>query len=763
MELTAREWCQNVVAGWNLGNTFEGCALDWNINTRTWDDGKAYNERLDWEVSWMDAGPHYTTQADIKAVAAAGFNAVRIPVRWEPHVKDHATMEIDPAWVARVKQVVDWCLEENMYVLINTHHEHWLEWYPFDKYKEENNAMLGKLWTNIAKAFADYDGRLAFAGCNEVHEPSEWVYPGKREYLDVLNSYHETFVQAVRATGGKNKYRNLVVQTYVCAPKAGITVPKDVDGVTERLSVEFHYYQPWDFCGGEQPIYSWNNTSELEGIMDYAKGEWWNQGYGVIIGEYGCSRHFDANASASTQDQQLINTGYYNNVICKAMRARGFAGFVWDNYNFGNGKENFGIFNRHANMRIDNKYIYAGIVKGCGLKTDMTDLPDIPDYTSTAGNGGGGDNPPVVIPDIPDKPDLDITKGETLWTGDRELNWGDGLQLNIPASKFKGLAEYSQLVLDYTGIAGADYRMVQLVDGQWSETPIYFRGNNTTSNQFENLQVGQNRLTLTIPASTLKTLQSGEPGGMWLQGHGVSLNKVTLVNAATDQGQEPGEEPGEEPEEPGDEPGDEPGNDPEVTPSGDTDWYTTMVNGEYTWTGNKAIAWGTALEINKNNFAALSPRAAGNQLVVFYEITAGESMIQFLYNDIEWKALPMPQGNTIQCAANAQNQAGKNIMIVDLTEDAVTALKSHNLVMQGVGTTITGVIVVDGNKVAQLPAGDANADSRVTVADVVSVIDYLAKQQKAEWMINTRKADVNSQQGVDKDDVSGIVDLILAK
>ena len=159
---TAKQWNKDVV-GWNLGNQFESSvpAGDGESTAIGNPEGS-----IDAEKAW---GNPVVTEAMIQAVKKAGFNAIRIPIRWQCHITDAQTMSIDPAWIARIKTVVDWCLKNDLKVIINAHHEKWLESRPTSQYKEENCNKLKLLWTKIASAFANYDNRLAFAGTNEVH------------------------------------------------------------------------------------------------------------------------------------------------------------------------------------------------------------------------------------------------------------------------------------------------------------------------------------------------------------------------------------------------------------------------------------------------------------------------------------------------------------------------------------------------------------------------------------------------------------------
>lgn len=750
MEMTAHEWCKNVVAGWNLGNTFESCAVDWNNEDWSWPDGKTYDQRLDWEISWMEEGQkHYTTQADIKAVAAAGFNAIRIPVRWEPHVKNHETMEIDATWLARIKEVVDWCMAEDMYVLLNTHHEKWLESNPFYSTQDKINDMLGKLWTQIAEAFADYDGRLAFAGVNEVHLEDQWGQPAS-ENVDVLNSYHRTFVKAVRDTGGKNLYRNLVVQTYVCNPDFGITVPEDV--VNDRLSVEFHYYQPWNYCGLGID-YKWTNVSELERVMDKAKNTWWNKGFGVIIGEYGCVRHFDPAASPEEQEKQLLNTAFYNKSICSIMRERGFAGFVWDNYQFGNGEEQFGIFNRSEDMRVDNKYAMAGIVEGSGItKTNVPDLPVVPGGTPAV-----SDLEPYTGP------------GTVIWSGKGTLNWGDGLQLTLQSDNFASLESGSHLELHYTSTGSG---IVQLFDGWWSNpnTLEFKDAQGNTGHEF-NLNGSSHCLDLSITDATLTTLKQK---GLVIQGTDAVLQRVVVVNASDVSGDDPNDDPqnpGTDPEDPDDDP-ENPDTDPEnpddEPSAGQTLWFENLTGGQYAWKGSKALDWGQGVEVSSQSFASLTASTDDNQIIVLYEITSpSDSKVQFLFVNDSWKWQELPiicheiLDMEVNCSTNTASQAGRDIMVVNIPSSAVETLRTHNMVIQGVGTTIKGIMVLNADSLKALPQGDVNADQQVNVADVVTIIDYLMQPQKADWMLNTNKADVDGNPGIDASDVEAIVQLML--
>ena len=377
---TAQQWNKDVV-GWNLGNQFESSyPADAGESIEIGNPDGSINA----ETAW---GNPVVSEAMIQAVKKAGFNAIRIPIRWQCHITDKQTMNIDPAWIARIKTVVDWCLKNDLKVIINAHHEKWLESRPTSQYKEENCNKLKLLWTNIATEFANYDSRLAFAGTNEVHISGYWGKP-EPENLAVQNAYNQKFVDAVRATGGNNAKRHLIVQTYACDPWFGINdggfkIPTDLAGNGNNyMSVEFHFYQPWSYAGypdtGDRYDY-WGdaytdagttppeNENWMTNFFDQAVTTWSNQGLGIVIGEWGVT-----NRNASNPDKVHENMTYYCKFLTTEARKRGFSTFVWDNNQFNNenGRENYGIFDRseNKNMEVKASWILNGIYKPEGLK-----------------------------------------------------------------------------------------------------------------------------------------------------------------------------------------------------------------------------------------------------------------------------------------------------------------------------------------------------------------------------------------------------------
>lgn len=364
---TAKQWNSEITAGWNLGNQFE-CSAP-GMEHYSLEIGMPAGS-INAETAW---GNPKVTKKTIQGVKKAGFNAIRIPVRWQCHITNPQAMSIDKAWLARIKQVVDWCLELDMKVIINTHHEQWLESRPLNRYKEENCQKLALLWFNIASEFANYDYRLAFAGTNEVHEKDNWGKP-TAENLEVQNAYNQTFVDIVRATGGNNLKRHLLVQTYVCNPDFGLNngdfiIPTDIEGNGNNyMSVEIHYYSPWNYAG-EGKYYFWGEAykqygeissskeSDMINLFDRVASTWGSKGLGIVIGEWGVTDHYKSDQI----DVIHANMTYYCKTYVTEARKRGFSTFVWDNNSFGNGMEKYGIFDRKNNMKVMTPWILDGI------------------------------------------------------------------------------------------------------------------------------------------------------------------------------------------------------------------------------------------------------------------------------------------------------------------------------------------------------------------------------------------------------------------
>ncbi len=341
VESNAVTLAAKMIAGWNIGNSLEV---------------------PDGETAW---GNPKVSQALIDSVYAAGFNAVRIPCAWDSYVVDQDTYEIDEDWFARVKEVVDYCYNNDMYVILNIHWDGgWLEENPTYEYQDAVNQEQEALWKQIAVYFRDYDEHLLFAGTNEVH--ADYSTPST-ENIEVQESYNQTFVDAVRATGGKNAYRNLIVQTYNTNIDYGYqyhSMPTDV--VEDRLMVEVHYYAPWDFCGatedyktqwgeGYTDVSTWGQEDYLETEFALMKEKYTDNNIPVILGEYGALLRTSLQGSAYTTHVESRN--YYLKTVTTEAKTNGMIPFIWDNG--ATGDNGFGLFDRDSGEQVHSDAINA--------------------------------------------------------------------------------------------------------------------------------------------------------------------------------------------------------------------------------------------------------------------------------------------------------------------------------------------------------------------------------------------------------------------
>lgn len=343
MVSSAQELAAKINLGWNVGNSLEASGG---------------------ETGW---GNPMITKALIDLVKQSGFNAVRIPCAWNQYLENSATAEIKTDWLNRVKEVVQYCTDNDMYVLLNIHWDGgWLENNCTEAKKDENNAKQKAFWQQIATHFRDFDEHLLFASANEPNVESS-------TQMEVLNSYHQTFINAVRSTGGKNSYRVLVVQ----GPYTDIERTNDLmnslptDEVTGRMMVEIHSYTPWQFCGLEEDadwgniFYYWgiNNHSttdternptwgeedEIDRLFGLMKTKFTDNGIPVVLGEYGAIRRTSLTGDALNLHN--ASRAYYLKYVTQKAIETGLIPFYWDNG--GLNDLAFGIFNRNDNTVFD--------------------------------------------------------------------------------------------------------------------------------------------------------------------------------------------------------------------------------------------------------------------------------------------------------------------------------------------------------------------------------------------------------------------------
>lgn len=317
--LSTAAFVKEMGVGINLGNTFEACG-DWIYG----DSVTAY------ETAW---GSPVVTEELIQGYAAAGFGVLRIPVAWSNRMAEDYT--IDPDYISRVKEVVEWALESHMAVILNIHWDGgWWENFPTDK--ENCMAKYTAIWTQLCDAFGAYGDRLMFESLNEeAGWDSVWNrYTGtdaqKQESYELVNEINQTFVDIVRSSGGNNEQRHLLIAGY--ATDVSLTcdelfqMPDDPQG---KCAVSVHYYTPATYCILEADAdwgkakAAWGSPrdyTELENNMDLLYEHFVSQGVPVIIGEYG----------VATKNKTEENIRLFLTSVAEAACARDMCPVLWD-------------------------------------------------------------------------------------------------------------------------------------------------------------------------------------------------------------------------------------------------------------------------------------------------------------------------------------------------------------------------------------------------------------------------------------------------
>jgi endoglucanase len=285
-DVSAAELVANIRVGWNLGNTLDCAGL-------TWLGDNASVAQL--ERAW---GNPSTTQANFDALKNAGFNAIRIPVSWSKCAIPRAEYSIRGDWMARVKQVVNYAVNCDMYIILNTHHDE--DIFKFrDSEIEKSKKTFGIIWEQIAEAFKDYNEKLIFEGLNEPRtkgSPAEWN-GGTAEERKNLNEMNQLFVDTVRASGSNNVKRILLIPSYGASatPQAmeAVEIPSDPANNKNKIIVSIHAYSPYNFAlNKDSPVNTWdrnneNDTKDITGAVDRAYNLFVSKGIPVIIGEFG--------------------------------------------------------------------------------------------------------------------------------------------------------------------------------------------------------------------------------------------------------------------------------------------------------------------------------------------------------------------------------------------------------------------------------------------------------------------------------------------
>lgn len=327
------------------------------------------------ETGW---GNPLITQALIDSLKKAGFNAIRIPCQyWVSHA-NKTTGEIDAVWLDRIKEVVQFCVNDGMYVLLNRHHDGNDDFHLTGANLDTAKAVQKAIWEQVATKLRDYDEHVMFASYNE---------PVADDLVSstVLRDLHEVFIKAVRSTGGKNAYRTLVIQ----APNTSLDLanyygPDGIPGMPkdqlpDKLILEFHWYSPPNFClltedaswGNEWRFWGANfhSTSDparnanplyeeawLDSTMSWSKKYYTSKNIPMLMGEFGVENHA-VNIVGNPADSilSLNSRAHFFRVLVESARNNGVSPFLWA-----------GVIDRHT-LKISDQQALDSLRKGAGL------------------------------------------------------------------------------------------------------------------------------------------------------------------------------------------------------------------------------------------------------------------------------------------------------------------------------------------------------------------------------------------------------------
>ena len=362
------EMAADMYPGWNLGNTLEPGPCDW------------ISDPINWETAWQGSK---TTQDIIDFVKAQGFRSVRIPCSWYVHCD--ANYNIDTRWLDRVQQIVDYCINDSLYVVLNDHSDNfWIEKSFADRTGSsvsKNCFILGMLWKQIANRFRNYDHHLLFAGMNEP-DAAGGDSKDKEGDIATLIRYEQAFVNAVRQTGGNNAKRVLVVQS----PSTSIELAYNYDvmpqdNVPNAMMLEVHFYGPYNFTmmtkdesWGYQAYYwgsgnhvdgskhnvTWGEETDMQSQLRQMRTKYTSKGIPVIIGEFGALWRTMPEGENQEKHDASIYSWYYT--LCRYAVHNGLVPFVWDTNACQ--RPSMDVLNRKT-LTVFNQHALDGILQGC--------------------------------------------------------------------------------------------------------------------------------------------------------------------------------------------------------------------------------------------------------------------------------------------------------------------------------------------------------------------------------------------------------------
>ncbi len=331
----AYQFINSAKIGWNFGNQFD-----------------AYTNGISSETAW---GNPPATQKMFDLIAKSGFGIVRIPVTWNGHIGSATSdYKIEESWLSRLATVIGYAKKAGLKVIINMHHDDNNNggWLSIKKASSDKNTLdsltvkFKKVWTQVAQYFGNEGNYLMFEAMNEVQDGGwGWGLASDTNQFDIINLWNQTFVDAVRSTGGQNSQRFLGIACYSASPRLASHLKIPTDTQTDRLLLSVHCYDPFDYAG-EAKYHEWGhnaknkaasgNEEDWKTIVKSLYENFVKKGVPVYFGEYGAVR----------QDGYESFRLYYMEYITKLIHDYEMLPVYWDNGANGSGKDKFGLYNR---------------------------------------------------------------------------------------------------------------------------------------------------------------------------------------------------------------------------------------------------------------------------------------------------------------------------------------------------------------------------------------------------------------------------------
>lgn len=315
-DISSWELVKEMKIGWNLGNTMDS----------TGDKG------LGNETAWQ---PNVTTEYMAELLNETGFNVLRVPVTWDSHMDEN--YNVDEEWMARVHEIVDYGIDNGMFVILNTHHEEW--YFPTEENKEQDIEQLTALWSQIAEEFKGYDEHLIFEGLNEPRlrgTAKEWN-GGDQQSREIVAEYAKAFYDTVRASGGNNEKRHLMLTGYAASSQKNCLQKVWLPENDDKVIVSVHAYLPYSLALDTKGTSEWDpsNQNDIDYFFATLDELFLTNQIPVIVGEFGT-------VNKDNMEDRLACAEYY---VTKG-KEHGVPMIWWDNNAFFGDGENFGLMDR---------------------------------------------------------------------------------------------------------------------------------------------------------------------------------------------------------------------------------------------------------------------------------------------------------------------------------------------------------------------------------------------------------------------------------